>query len=564
MLRLPSFPALLAAFAALAAFVACFAARAAEASLQVLVERPFAVRGAPVLVPVRLEGAAPSAVALRAIAADGSAREIEGQVLWPRRPGAGEFEPRRWARASNDLRLSRERPEGATDAYLALDPPAGTPRVERFELGRTRIAPRWVEPADAHDALLTRLARRASRVVPAGAPDPLLSLPDPAAPFERFRWEIGCALRGWDRPPAFETGSPDDLGARATTALWLAALDRLAASSEGVAVECAERLVATCRDDTAPAPIAAWIADPSLVSSMLALALDQSRSGEALADAMLSWLRVRSSISLWIEDETRDEVVLALANPTTSEEVVRLSWVEGLWLDVDDPPLAALVPAGEVARARIPRPRRVSADGTRAAHDDAGATLRVEHGGEVRTLAVTPPVVRAGVAGVVVGRFLAPLDLVAISAGDGDAGAVLSAGAVSLRPRLDAWEVFAEVRTGAAPTAADAVLFAGAAGSSLTVRGDGSVEDAHGLLADAALEFRAYGDRFRVAFALPPAWIERVDGEAVVALGLRRSGAGGWVDAPFATVPWRARPRTIGIDLLGGGARLRETLYSAP
>jgi hypothetical protein len=555
---------------AIVALLAALPAGAVHASLEVLLERPVAVRGAPILVPVRITGAAPAVVSVRAVADDGSTRSFEAQILWPRRPGAGEVSPLRWARASNDLRLSRERPEGAADAYLALDPPAAPQRVARFELGSTRILPRWLEPADADNAadrdasLLARLARRASAVTPVGAPDALLSLPDPAAPFERFRWEIGCALRGWAPPPAFEAGSPDDLAARATTALWLAALSRLAEASEGVAVECAEMLVATCYDDTAPAPIAAWIADPSALSSLLALAIDPSRTGDTLAEAMVSWLRVRSPIQLWVEDETRDEVVLAFANPTSSEEVVRLSWLESVWLDVDDPPLAALAMPGEVTRVRVPRPRRAEIDGARIPQDDGRATLRIEHRGEVRTLVVTPPVVRAGLAGVVLARLVAPLDLVAVSVGTNEAAPPELAAAASLRPRLESWEVFAEVRTARAPGADDAIAFTGVGGTTVVVRGDGSVDDPAGLVAEGTLAFRAYADRFRVGFVLPSAWIERIDGDAVVALGLRRSGAAGVGDAPFASVPWRTHPRLLGIDLLGGGARVGETLYSAP
>lgn len=559
---------------AIAALLAGVFARAAQASLELLVERPLAVRGAPILVPVRIKGAAPATVAARAIAEDGAVHGLEGQILWPRRPDAGEVDPLRWARASNDLRVSRERPEGANDAYLALEAPVGSQRIVRFELGSMRISPRWLDAADAGDAasgqgspdnrLLARLARRASAMTPVGAPDALLSLPDPAAPFERFRWEIGCALRGWEAPPEFEAGSPDDLAARATTALWLAALARLAAASEGVAVECAEMLVATCRDDTAPAPIAAWIADPSALSSMLALAVDPARTGDTLAEAMLSWLRVRSPIQLWVEDETRDEVVLALANPTSSEEVVRLSWLESVWLDVDDPPLAALAMPGEVTRVRVPRPRRSEIDGAPSPQDDGRATLRIDHRGEVRTLAVTPPVVRSGVAGVVLARLALPLDLVAVSLGTDAAAPPELATVASLRPRLEAWEVFAEVRTPRAPGAADAIAFTGTGGATVTVRGDGSVDDPAGLVAEGTLAFRAYADRFRVGFMLPAAWIERVAGDAVVSLGLRRTGAAGVADAPFASVPWRTRPRLLGIDLLGGGARVGETLYSAP
>jgi hypothetical protein len=77
----------------------------------------------------------------------------------------------------------------------------------------------------------------------------------------------------------------------------------------------------------------------------------------------------------------------------------------------------------------------------------------------------------------------------------------------SLRPRLEGWEVFAEVHCSGGPTQHHALVVAGANGTHVVVRGDGSVEDADALIAslgpDAAVEFRAFSDRFRVSFALP-------------------------------------------------------------
>ena len=87
---------------------------------------------------------------------------------------------------------------------------------------------------------------------------------------------------------------------------------------------------------------------------------------------------------------------------------------------------------------------------------------------------------------------------------------------------------------------------------------------ASAILMALAVPAMAQDEPLKVGFMLPAAWIERVAGDAVVALGLRRTGAAGVADAPFASVPWRTCPRLLGIDLLGGGARVGETLYSAP
>jgi hypothetical protein len=97
-------------------------------------------------------------------------------------------------------------------------------------------------------------------------------------------------------------------------------------------------------------------------------------------------------------------------------------------------------------------------------------------------------------------------------------------------------------------------VVAGANGTHVVVRGDGSVEDADALIAslgpDAAVEFRAFSDRFRVSFALPSAWIERVDAAAIAEIGFRRIAPEGQADAPLASVPWRRLPRTVRVDLL--------------
>lgn len=527
----------------------------AAAAIRVLVERPHAVEGAPFLVPVRIEGSERGTVALRATTADGAGIACEGRLLWPVRPDLDAVIGPRWAAASNELRLVAERPANATDAYLAIELPAEARGATTISLPNGRIEPRWLAPAP--DDLLARLAARVSAIVPEGAPDARLSLPDPDAPFERFRFTLGCALRGWPAPAPLDPASPDCIAARATTAIWLAALARVAKASEGTAAEFAEALVATCREEGAPAPIAAWIADPVELATLLSLSIDASTEGEALVESIVSWFRVRSPLILWIEEETRDAVVLAIANPTSSEEVVRISWLDSVWLDANDAPLAALVPPAESLRVRIPRPARSSSDAAPARSDDGppaprGDTLalRIEHRGQAQIVTASPEVIPAGVAGPVLVAFRRPLTLVSASSG----AAVLAPDAlrtfVSLRPRLEGWEVFAEVRCPNGPSAADAITVVGADGSALTVRGDGSVDDPAGLLAGATVEWKAYKDRFRLGFQLPPAWIDRVDGRAVASIGVRRIGAQDSADAPFASVPWRRTPRAVAVDLL--------------
>ena len=123
------------------------ASAAAEASVRALVERPAAVEGAPFLVPVRVEAAAPETIALRATAPSGMVIACEGRLLWPVRPEPTAVDGTRWAAASNELRLVSARPTGAVDAYLAIELPPEAQGATAIALPIGRIAPRWVAAA---------------------------------------------------------------------------------------------------------------------------------------------------------------------------------------------------------------------------------------------------------------------------------------------------------------------------------------------------------------------------------------------------------------------------------
>ena len=435
--------------------------------------------------------------------------------------------------------------------------PADAGRGLRLRVDGALVTPVVLEPAPAD--FLARLAGRMSSIVPEGAHDALLSLPDPAAPFERFRFALGVALRAWPEPAPLEPGSPDQIAARATGALWTAALARIASASEGTAAELAELLVAQCGDATAPARVAAWIADPRELATVLALSLDSARTPAQAAESVVSWMRVRSPLLVWIDDDDRESLTLAIANPGSVEETVRFQW-----LVESEPPLAALVGPAEVTRVRLTRPAVASIDGT-PIRSDATDTLRLEHRDQVRRIAVPPAVLPAPLEGVTFARFQTPLDLLAVATGAVEAPS--SAGTVAtIRPRLAGWEVFVEVRVATPGLADDRLAIAGPRGELVTIAGDGSLDDPANALGGATgLSFRSYPDRFRVSFPVPPSWIERVGAQGVVALGFRRADASGSADAPYASVPWRREPRRLRVDILSRGQDSRgESVYSPP
>lgn len=571
-----AFARLLAAIVAIAASVVAArhaeaGVRRAEAKVRPLVARVHAVEGAPFLVPVQcLAGRGP---ALGPVAAEvrwtdrpRSEEPPPSRLLWPRLRDGGRA--RRWAEASQPVAVVDARPAGAVDAWIAIDAPAeGADLPPAVVIDGARVAIDWHRAID--DEALARIGARLHGFLPRGDGDALLAQPDPEAPFERFRAELGARLGVWSAPPAFPDGSADACAARASTALWLAALGRIAAASEGAATELVELLLARCRDPVAGGPIAAWLAAPAEVASILDLALAPSRAGDALAQAVVSWMRVRSPLVVWIEDTDVDHAMLAVANPTAGDLVLRFQWIAE-----QEPPLAALLPAAETTRVRIPRAARVR--GPRGAV--ATELLRLEHDGHARTIAVTPAEVPAGVAGLSFAGFLRPTTLVDAAGGLATAGASLPMGRASVRPRLDGWEIYLELEgipeaavEPGAPRPVVVELFGGARHAtdgaaelpSIRIRADGIADDPTGLLAGTGYHARRHGDALRIGFLVPPGWIERVEGRAILSLGMRRGAFSGGGDAPYPSVPWRPTPRLARIDLLArDGAPI--LLYSAP
>jgi hypothetical protein len=545
--------------ACVVALVVASAAPAAQQAvragpLKVLSTRPAAIEGAPLVVPVRLGAPPPAGREVAPIrvefrdAAGKSVAKVDATVAWPVLPEEGESDPNRWATASNALRLVARRPADATDAYLLLEPPAGTRSGATMIVAGQRVDPAFYPAADP--AVLGRVAERASAIAARMPHEPRLSLPDPRAPFERFRHAVGALVRGWPEPEPFAAGSADDMAARATTALWLAAIARVAAASEATAAELAEALVATADDGDARLQVAAWIADPSEIASILALALDRARAPAAIADAIATWLRQRSPIIVWVDDDGLNWVGVAIANPLPEEAIVRLRWLGG-----DDPPIATIVPAASIIRARIARRVPAASDDLPVPRAPA-ESLVIEHRDQSKRVVGPPSVLGAGASGPAFGTFLRPLDIVGIATGGAQSASPQYQTRASLRPRLDGWEVFIEASfpRNADLEARGRVTVVGPAGEAVTIAADGSVTDVAGILGEhAGVDFAAYPDRFRASFLVPPSWIDRSGGETMVTLGFRRESAAGRSDAVFPATPWRRLPRAVRVDLFGGG-----------
>lgn len=524
--------------------VACGAAVAAASRGDTVpvAREAIAIRGEPVVIEVRVSG--PPAAAQAALIAGESRRALPSRLIWPYLPLPSGASLARWACATSPLRFSDLRAEGSSLASLAVEIPADAPDDAVLEIAgaRVRLAVFDAGPADLFD----RIARRASMLVPEGAPDPMLTLPEPGAPLERFRFAIGVPMRGWPQPEPFAGQSADALAERAHTALWRAALWRTMRASPGTATELAELLVASCRDDTAPAPIAAWIASADELRAILRLAFSRDFEGERLAASVNEFLRVRSSVLWWIEDSDAGSITIAIANPTTREQVARTQWLAGT--EEDMLPAAVAVPPISVRRQRLARP---TIERNPLAPDQPVALEQLRLACGSSTEVVVAPRARLAIdaGGLEIVDTFAPLHVVSVS--PGRRGAVASGSTrISVRERLAGWELFAEARASLPGSAAEGSFCAAGPGGGL-VRVDASAATATESvdLPPDAIAFARYADRFRTSFVLPADWVRRDGGETIAEVGFRRELEGGFADAPFACVPWRARPRTILLDL---------------
>lgn len=501
-----------------------------------------AVRGEPLLLEVRV-GTDASLPTLTVTTAAGGRATVSARMLWPYVPEPARGSLARWAAASNPLRIADERPEGADSAYLAVDIPSDIAPRAQLSLGATTVALAVVDAAPADFS--AQLAARASMIFPQGERDPMLSLPDPDAPFERFRFELGTAMRAWPEPPPFEERSGSAVAARAHAALWRAALSRVFASASGPAVELAELLVATCTDATAPAPIAAWIASPEELRALLRMALDRDFTDARLAAGINEILRVRSPVLWWIEDSDRTTVTVAFANPTTRAQVVKYQWVSGN--ETDMVPLVLDVPAAEVRRARITRAAPPPRAGFSTDAPAAVPQLRVQCGAFAANVVAPPATLPVSPRGIDVADCLAPLNLPSVSSGGRTQSVAVRGTRVALRERLAGWEIFVELRD--VGQGADSISVFGAAGGSVRLDASGAVSTQACELDTDTVEFRTYSDRARASFFVPPEWIQREEDGTLVEIGFRREFDAGFADAPFASVPWRKSPRTAAIGL---------------
>jgi hypothetical protein len=334
--------------------------------------------------------------------------------------------------------------------------------------------------------------------------------PDPDAPAEFWRWSL-LAERQGARIGEPRGDAADRLLARYLEGLWLGGLERVRAVSPGIHSELVELLTGTADDHEGGRTVAAWIARPAELQALLGILVGGERSPQDTAQAALTWARERWTCTPWVEEDAGDRVLLAFANPTAGERVIRLAWRGGM---ADAVPTAVAARPRRVTRAWVDRPPLSPAAGdgpvverSRAATLDAtdgGIARRIDVGG--REYPVAPP-------GLSFGMFVPALSLAEAQAGAIGPPDPAWRTTLSLRRRAERWELLVEAfRPAGASSAVDdhvGVRIGDPASPTheFIVSADGSLEMRAGSDDGVAAGFMAWDDRWRARIELPESWL---------------------------------------------------------
>jgi hypothetical protein len=557
---------------ALALLIALVATTAHGASMRrpiVRAEQPIAPLGGVMMLPLDAQRHGdhwPSTINIELD--DG--RRLDGHVLWitPRQPAPH----RRWTEdprfvAVRFIEFDDDSSSGTGMPFLAVELPSeatGTITI----LGRT-LRPIWRDPTASY----------AGASIP-GDDRPQLehvaspARPDPASPFEHWRWVL-LADRLTRRPPP--VGDHDEaaaLVARHFADLWRIGLARLSERSPGIAAACRDRLTRICHDGDRE--MAGWVANPDSLRNLLDLLLDFDRPLESVARDALSWADGLESVLFWPVSHDDTSVTIAGLNRSLDEIVARVHFSES-----GDVPVAVMLPAGQLTRVRIDRPAE---DAPRQGVAIGGPSpepreLVVDLRGRTHRFTVGPRLVAAQPPGVMLGWLQPPITLADVE-GRGRRGLPAAAATTAqLRRRADRWELFFECSRRAPstdllatsheeaaqlPTTWDAMrgheavsLLVGPADEPdvvLTVPEHGE----HRLLSGAdhgALQVhrRSYADRWYCRIVLPDEWItpEGSDAPRQIRFGCARTHGDSMAmeTAPFTGVPWRQQPGRVHVRL---------------
>ncbi len=434
-------------------------------------------------------------------------------------------------------------PESSGAVFALLELPASGEGT--LEVAGKAVRANWLP--------LPARVRADAAILPVG-PAPADDRPDASTPDEYWRWSLLAASQGM-RVGDPRGAAPGRLWARHVEGLWRGGLERVRRASQGVHDELVESLVAVAKDRETNRDVAAWIARPAELRSLLSILIDAERADRDVAQASLSWLRARWTVTAWVEADAGERVRVALANPTSGERVLRFTWAGA---PVDAVPVAVPVPPRSVVRAWIdraalaPTSDAVNPDRLRAESlSIADGTLRTTRAVGGREYPVRPP-------GLAFGTFLPPLTLADAQAGTITPCDAAWATSASLRRRQGHWELFIDCMrpAGAAEPDADEVSFLvgdpAAPMRTVRVRASGALTVDGGGDDGVAAGFLAWEDRWRARIEIPEAWLpsETLAARPMMLAVARSPGAGmPRQTAAIALPAWTPQPAPVLVDL---------------
>jgi hypothetical protein len=333
--------------------------------------------------------------------------------------------------------------------------------------------------------------------------------PDPNTPFEFWRWAL-IAERQGARIGEPRGRAAEKLWARHVQSLWLGALERVRATSRGVHDELSDLLAGVVEDPDYARSVAAWVVRPEDLRTLLALLVDHQRNNAEIVEAALTWARGRWTCTMWVEEDCGDRIRLAVANPTSGERILHLSWSGSAG---ESSTSALVVPPHRIARAWVDRPPlQPSADAynndrTRTESleaTDGEAHMKLMVGG--REYPVKPPALAFG-------AFMPPLSLADIQSSSIEPIAPAWQTSASLRCRAGRWELFVEAfrpQDAPAPERDEVIVRIGDASDPsrvLRITGDGALEMKLGDDDGVAVGFMAWTDRWRARVEIPEKWL---------------------------------------------------------
>lgn len=498
---------------------------------------------------------------------------IQGQVIWIQADES--FTSREWTDNPRRL-LIREVFSSDNSTGLDVSSPEGPYLVARLphdgggpiNLGQQVLSPQWMDTPLGmkwRDETLPTLPGR-------GAAD----LPDLDSPLEYWRWMI-LARKLIVNAPEGDFSPPEQLVAEHYAALWLVGMDRLRDADPGLANSCENLLTRICMDRQRP--IAAWIAEPRMLGSLLSVLLDPNKTPELMIEEVALWANQHDPLIIWTEGEFPDYVRLGMINTSYQQTIARFTWIH-----TNDIPSAVPIEPGRLMHVRVERattfdPDDGSPDQSRnQTANDQTQILMIEANNRQYQMPFNPPVIRAMPPGVQFPPFSMPLILGDLQARRQASVPEHHATLAHLRRREGHWEMFFECRRPNPQVLGKSVLIENlnTLSSYEEVRG---IEAITLLIGPEAVEGgprialtipeqgvyrlfaggeqgmlqvhrRSYDDRWYCRIVIPDQWLLPDEGPYVLLAGLRSHYDLDQVESsPRAGLPWLISPGRLAIDL---------------